>query len=383
MTGSESLENDANLTVFVAMPISDQRRALIIQARNLGDAVISTALVETIAHGCPTAKIDVLTRPETSQIFAHNPHVNEVFTGHFPMGSVGEFSLKQALVLPGLIKKLRAGNYTDVVNLEGDFREELLGKLITRKNNWSPAWPSGHPCRKVIRPSVIPLSNRRIPIPSEIPNVHDAAAIMGTAVSGSTAQRPALYTPEKKKIVWSPQKRTVGIHPMASQPWRRWELEKWSVVAKALIERDMDVHVFGSPAEAEELTKCFGQLDASKITILAGGLSDYFKAVATMRVLLCPDSFASHVAYALGVPAILLNGANDAAAWAPPGTLVLAAGPELKCYPCYNRPTCFGSADEFACVRRIQTSSVLDTVLDVLKRTSHVDVLHPAHSSIT
>ncbi len=356
------------------MSMTDQRRVLLVQTRNLGDAVISTALVETIARGLPTVAIDVLTRPEIAQIFAHNPHVHDVFTGRFPMGSMRDFGFREALALPSLMSRLRRKRYTDVVNMTGDFREELVGQLLTRRNNWSPAWSPEHPCSKAVRPSAIRLANRPVSIPASQPNIHDAVASVGAAVTGARAQKPALYTPAKEKITWSPEERAVGLHPMASQPWRRWELEKWSAVAQALIERDLNVHVFGAPTEAAELTKHFGSLDASRLRITTGRLSNYFSSVATMRVLLCPDSAASHVAYALGVPAILLNGANDAAAWAPPGTHVLAAGPELRCYPCYNRPTCFGSVDEYACVRRIQVNSVLETVWDVLGNTLRTNI---------
>ena len=350
--------------------MKDQRRVLIIQARNLGDAVISTALVETLALSLSGTTIDVLTRPEIAQIFSCNPSVAEVFTGHLPMGSGQAFGLKKALALPGLIHMLHRKEYTEVINLEGDFREELLGRLITHRNNWSPAWSADHPCSKVIRRSVIPLVNKPIVIPITTPNVHDAASLVGTAVAGGVARKPALYTPEKQKIIWNPLSRAVGIHPMASQPWRRWELEKWNVVAQVLIEHGLDVYVFGSPSEAEELKQSFLQLNRSKLSIVTGNLTEYFAAVSTMRVLLCPDSFASHVAYALGVPAILLNGANDARAWAPPGTRVLAAGPGLTCYPCYNRPKCFGTSHEYACVRRIEPDAVLETVWEALREVS-------------
>jgi heptosyltransferase-3 len=190
---------------------------------------------------------------------------------------------------------------------------------------------------------------------------------MGTAVSGAEEVKSALYSPAKQKIAWDPLENAIGIHPMASQPWRRWEMEKWQALARHLIEREMEVHVFGSPSEKEELLKYFGVLDSSRIKIVAGSLSDCFAAISRLRVLLCQDSFASHVAYALGVPTILLNGANDAAAWAPPGAVVLAAGPGLTCYPCYNRPTCIGSSAEYACIRDIAIGSVTDTVWDLLR----------------
>jgi heptosyltransferase-3 len=350
--------------------MTEQRRILILQAHNLGDAVISTALIETIARGLPSAQIDVLTRPEIHSIFAHNPYVNCVYTGRFPMGSVHDFGLREVFALPHLIGRLRHREYTDVVNLAGDFREEFLGKLVSRRDNWSPAWSSNHPCAKVIRRSAIPLANRPILIPANKPNIYDAASIVGTAVSGVEEHGSALYTPTKKKIAWNPLENVVGIHPMASQPWRRWEMEKWQTVARHLVEQKVDVHVFGSPSEKEELFRYFGALDSSRIKIVTGDLSECFAAISRLRMLLCHDSFASHVAYALGVPTILLNGANDAVAWAPPGAVVLAAGPSLTCYPCYNRPTCFGGSNEYACIRHVEIVSVIEAVWNLMRITS-------------
>jgi heptosyltransferase III len=352
------------------MAMAEQRRILVVQAHNLGDAVISTALIETIASGLPTAQIDVVTRPEMGQIFAHNPSVHGVFTGRFPMGSVRDFGLKEMLALPLLLNRLRGRGYTDVINLAGDFREEILGKLVSHGDNWSPEWSADHPCSKVIRRSAIDIANRPIFIPANRPNIYDAAWIMGTAVSGAAGERSALYTPDKKKIAWNPIENAIGIHPMASQPWRRWEMGKWQFLARYLVAQEMNVYVFGAPSETEELHRYFDSLDSSRIKIVTGCLSDCFTAISRLRVLLCHDSFASHAAFALGVPIILLNGANDAAAWAPPGAVVLAAGPGLTCYPCYNRPTCFGSSDEYACIGRIEIDSVIKAVWDVLKGSS-------------
>jgi heptosyltransferase III len=349
------------------MAMAEKRNVLILQSHNLGDAVISTALVETIACGLPTARIDVLTRPEISQIFALNPHVNRVFIGRFPMGSANDFGIREMLALPRLVGMLRGQKYTDVVNLAGDFREEFLGRLVSARDNWTPAWSVDHPCSKVIRRSAIRLANQPVFIPLNLPNIYEAAAIVGTAVSGGEAQPSALYTPAKRKMTWSPTERVVGIHPMASQPWRKWDMEKWQNLAKILIKCEIDVHVFGAPTDAEELNKYFGRLGTSRVKIVTGGLPDYFAAVSQVRILLCLDSFASHVAFALGVPTILLNGANDSAAWAPPGAVVVAAGPGMKCYPCYNRPTCFNSSTEYACIRDIAIDSVVEAVWNALE----------------
>jgi ADP-heptose:LPS heptosyltransferase len=350
--------------------MADQRKILIMQAHNLGDAVISTALVETIGRGLPGARIDVVTRPEIKTIFAHHPFVDRVFTARFPMGSMHDFGPKDALALTRLIAGLRRQRYTDVVNLAGDFREEMLGYLLSPEHNWTPQWSQDHPCSHVIRRSVVRLANRPVCIPRDKPNIYEAASILGTAVGGVSAEKSALYTPAKRRIVWAPVKRTVGIHPMASQPWRRWELDRWRHLAQILILRDMDIRIFGAPSELDRLREGFASCEQSRLRIVTGSLSDYFSEVSKVQVLLCHDSFASHVAYALGVPIIFLNGANDAEAWAPPGSVIFGAGPGLACYPCYNRPTCIGKSKQFACIGDIEVDQVVEAVWEALKEPS-------------
>jgi heptosyltransferase-3 len=353
--------------------MGDPRKILILQAHNLGDAVISTALVETIARDLPNAQIDVVTRPEIRQIFSSSPFVHNVFTAHFPMGSMGDFGIVEGVRLLRLIVALRLRRYTDVVNLAGDFREEFLGWMISPQNNWTPKWAEDNPCKEVIRRSVIPIANRAVLIPASKPNIYDAASILGSAVCEGPAYQSALYTPNKTHIRWKPQKGLVGIHPMASQPWRRWNLNQWREVADTLISCGLRVQVFGAPSEADELNRHFGDCSSSSLQIVTGSLSDYFVSVSKVELFLCHDSFASHVAYAIGVPIVFLNGANDANAWAPPGASVLAAGLGLPCYPCYNRPTCLGSPAEFACIRNISPDIVVKTVQHILRQGSDVD----------
>ena len=91
--------------------MANDRKFLFVKTRNLGDAVIGTGLVQTIAEGFAASRIDVLTKPETAGIFRCNPHVTQVFTGRFPMGSVHDFGAKDALQLLKLIRVLRSERF--------------------------------------------------------------------------------------------------------------------------------------------------------------------------------------------------------------------------------------------------------------------------------
>lgn len=339
-----------------------QRKILLLQTRNLGDGVIGTALLETLSYGLPSSQIDVLTRPEVRLIFENNPSVNKVYTGRFPMGSMRDFGMRETLHLLWLLRELRRERYTDVVNLVGDFREELLARIVSSGDNWSPAWSNDHPCSRINRRSAIRIATQPVPIDADHPNVYDAATIMGMAIGSTVGKKSALFNSQKKRIGWYPIDRSIGIHPMASQPWRTWPMEKWKEVAEHLVENGMEVHVFGSSTEAPHLLSVFGHLVGSGLKIQTGDISAFFAALSEMQMLLCHDSFAAHVAYSIGVPIIFLNGANDATAWAPPGAKVLAYGPSMNCYPCYNRPTCIGKSHEYNCVRQITVNSVLSAV---------------------
>lgn len=347
--------------------MTQRRKILLLQTRNLGDCVIGTALLETIRHGLPSARIDILTRPGMRSIFEGNPGVNKVYTGTFPMGSLSDFGVDEMLEIPRLLRALRSAQYTDVANCAGDFREEWLARIISSGNNWSPGWAEDHPCRKVHRQSWFPVANRRVSIETSQPSIYDAVTSIGLAMGATTRRGSALYDTLGHKIEWTPAAtRTIGIHPTASQPSRRWPMENWFEVAKALLAEGAKVHIFGSAAETEEFKTVFAGLESPSLQLESGSLSKFFTKLSNMDVLLCHDSLAAHTAHAIGVPIVLLNGSNDAAAWAPPGSTVLANGPRLACYPCHNRPTCIGSSHQYDCVQTITVESVLLTTQKLL-----------------
>jgi len=338
------------------------RKILLLQTRNLGDNVIGTALAESLGRGLPTAQIDALTRPEMRSIYSNNPGINKVYTGRFPTGTMRDFGVRDMLLLLPLLLELRRQRYTDVVNLAGDFREELLGRVVCPGDNWSPAWSDDHPSAKINRRPSIRIASRPVPLDARRKNIYSAVEAMGEAMGSTVNRRSALFDSQKEKIEWNPMDRAVGIHPTASQPGRIWPIEKWQEVVERLVEGGMDVSVFGAPAEAAQLRAAFGHLEGAGLKIQTGDIAAFFASLSRMQVLLCHDSFAAHAAYALGVPIVFLNGSNDAEAWAPPGARVLACGPGMSCYPCYNRPTCIGSLHQFGCIRRISIDSVMSAV---------------------
>ncbi len=125
----------------------------------------------------------------------------------------------------------------------------------------------------------------------------------------------------------------VVVHPGAASPSRRWPVERFAAVARALSGRGHQVLVTGSASEAG-LT---GRIAAAApgAVDLAGRLDlrQLAAVVADARLVLCGDTGTAHLATAFGTDSVLLFGPTPPARWGPaidPGRhRVLWHGPEL------------------------------------------------------
>jgi heptosyltransferase III len=98
------------------------------------------------------------------------------------------------------------------------------------------------------------------------------------------------------------------VHPYASSPAKRWSLQKFREVASAL----------GMPVQW-----CAGPGEELPQAVRVENLYDLACWLAGARVYIGNDSGISHLAAAVGIPAVVLFGPTDPAVWAPRGSRVL------------------------------------------------------------
>ncbi|NUT94829.1 MAG: glycosyltransferase family 9 protein [Saccharothrix sp.] len=103
----------------------------------------------------------------------------------------------------------------------------------------------------------------------------------------------------------------VVVHPGASHGARRWPVERFAAVVRAI---GSDAVVTGSPAEAG-LVRAVASAGASRIQV--GGLGELLDLVAGARAVVCGDTGVAHVATAYGTPSVLLFGPVSPAHWGP------------------------------------------------------------------
>lgn len=125
----------------------------------------------------------------------------------------------------------------------------------------------------------------------------------------------------------------VVIHPGAAAPARRWPVERFAVVARALSAQGHQVVVTGSTTETALCTELVARAELAAEAMLAGALDldELAALVSAARLVVCGDTGMGHLASAYRRPSVLLFGPTPPNRWGPPhGQLhtVLWAGQE-------------------------------------------------------
>lgn len=336
------------------------KKILIISARNFGDSVIISKLIQNLTNNY---QIDILTRKEFIPIFKRIDNIANIYTANFPMGTMKNFNFIEGLKLLKQCIQLRDKHYDLVLNNVGDFRENFLGWLIHPKENISIKWHYSHPFNKLIHTGLHWTVNRYIKIPKDILNIYDVQKFIANSLSENCNQ-----VTSKKEIHL---RNKIAIHPMASQKTKFWQYKNWIEIVREFGVDENKIIIFCAPNEAEELKKEFSKVE-DKIEIIAKNIDYFFETLKKVDLFIGLDSFSIHAAYMMNVPnIIMLNGANDSRVWAPPNAIIMEGGKNCEYFPCYNKPKCLGKDFEYICIRSIQPIEVINKIKEIKHATNN------------
>lgn len=193
---------------------------------------------------------------------------------------------------------------------------------------------------------------------------------------------PVLTPPADAVAVW--QERVagdgplVGIFPGSNAPSRRWPVDRFAEVARALVARGYRVVAMGSVGE-RPLTAALARTVPGLVDV--GGATDVPGLAALLsvcRLVVTNDTGPMHLAAAVGAPTVTLWGPSDPAEVAPQGPEHdRAGGPSLPCRPCFKNqcprsgPGTVLKEGHEECMRLIEADQVLGAALALLEdRTS-------------
>jgi ADP-heptose:LPS heptosyltransferase len=124
----------------------------------------------------------------------------------------------------------------------------------------------------------------------------------------------------------SPAPGAAVMHIGAFYGSRRWPVERFGAVARALDERGRTVVLSGSAAERERALAVAAAGGLSEESVLAGriGLDGFAALVAHASLVVSADTGAAHLASAYRIPSVVIFGPAPPEEWGPP-----ASGPHL------------------------------------------------------
>ncbi|NGM86614.1 glycosyltransferase family 9 protein [Parapusillimonas sp. SGNA-6] len=311
-------------------------RVAIFRALNLGDLLCTVPAFRALRGALPSARISLVGLESARPVVARFGHyLDELIL--FPGDPAFPEQPVRGAELPGFYRDMAARGFDVALQWHGSGAQSNAIVRAMAPRRWGgfvPDAAQAEPGRLMTWPDTLPEVRRYLAqlawmgVPAhddalEFPRTDDDEA---EADAVAQAEHMALH-------------RTVFIHPGARLASRRWPLERYADVARALSEDGWRLAITGSKDEralAEGLLAHIGDV-GEPVTNLCGKTSLGALAVLLRRgrLLVCNDTGISHVAAAVGAPSVVIASGSDVARWAPADTrLHTVLHAPMACRPC-------------------------------------------------
>ena len=296
-------------------PLSPSPRILVVSTTGLGDTIWAIPALASLRSSFPSCYLALLTSGTGAEALAHNPHIDAIFTRRnwrklyrqrFSHVLIFHASQRSAIFLSGLLGASR------VVGSAGQMKG--LDWILT----------------DAIPPQFEHEAERRSRIIERI----GAAPI-------SSAPKVFLSETERCTLEGS----WAALHPGAKEPFRRWPVEHFIKVGRALQKKGMQILITGS-AEERPLMEAVAQgLPGATLLDTNSSIRKLAALLEQMELVVSNDTGPLHLAAALGRPVIGLYGPTDPRLCGPyraEKATILSRRP--TCTPCLrkkcNSPFC-------------------------------------------
>ena len=271
------------------MAQQDTNKILLITLSNIGDAVMTTPVLEALHKTWPLATIDIVTDARASQLFTHCPYSGRVVLKDKQAGWRGTVAL---------VRQLRRTRYDLVVDLRTDGLTLLLrsGHRLTRRGSR----PLGH--HAVERHfGVISRYIDTTNIPAAVIHIPEAA-----------------HNFAREQLSGLPGQRWLALGPGARWQPKRWPALHFRALVNQVQEKFDAVILLGDMTEIAVCQDIGSQLPLPAINL--AGKTDLLQAAAVLaraQLFVGNDSGLGHIAAATGTPTATVFGPGDPARYHP------------------------------------------------------------------
>lgn len=335
-----------------------------------GDTILAMPMLKTLRRNYPNACLHALTMWKTSAYFLQSLGIfDKVIEQNFLQGSLWS-SLD-------VIYKLRQEHYDISVLAFPSNRAHynFLSWLIHAKQRFGHDYLKGNPITYLR--FLLTCRVRQLASTHCVQENMRLVRALGISDNGLELETGSLGQEQKdwaKVYVGAENGLVVGIHPGSSpsknHTKRRWPVENYVSLAKAIIEDLKAVPlVFLGPNE-EELKSAFEGKITDKYILSSVPIEKVTALIKSCHLFVCNDSSLGHLAAVCKVPVVSILGPTNPdyiRPWGVPHCIVTA---NLPCSPCfeYSRfPLMCSNQEQFACMKSISVSMVYEACKELLK----------------
>lgn len=277
-------------------------RILFITSTRIGDAVLSSGLLDHLIATHPDARVTIACGPLAAPLFAGVPQVERVIM---------------------MAKKRGGRHWIDLWRAAVGTRWDMVVDLRGSGTSWFLRAGERH----VKRRGSAGLRHK----------VEEAADVLGL----SPAPAPRLWltgaSKEKAEALLPGDGPVLGIAPAAAAPFKEWPRARFAELARRLTVEGGALEggriaVFGGPGDERAAAEAVAGIDSERVIDLTGRLAidEAAACLARVSVFVGNDSGLMHLAAAAGTPALGLFGPTDERLYGPWGEksrAIRAGGP--------------------------------------------------------
>lgn len=317
------------------------KRILVFSFSFIGDAVLSTAVIEPLRTHFRDSQITFLIGTRAFGLFVTEPNIDAivVYDNHSKhAGWQGRLRL---------IKTLRFHKYDIVINL----RDTLTARCIGAKH-WGMR--RGDSNRHAVTRYLEVLREYGVDTTGARPH------LQLTAEEQTAAHRFLTETG------WTSDRLLIGIHPGGNWKYKLWDAKNYAHVASALAkELDAAILLFAGPDERELQMQVAKMMDNPPLLVTTENLRRLAALISTCDVYIGNDTGPMHIAAAVDTPAVALFGPTNHVRSGPYGDqhTIVQSGIDLGCNPCHpGRDPGGCGAGSCEVIAGIRTEQVLEAV---------------------
>ena len=332
----ELVASDAEVA---ARPAQNKGRVLVVRFSSLGDVALVHPVIDRLKR--EGYQVDLLTKAAYCELFAANPHVNDLLL------------LETFNGLPQLIKELRSRNYHRIIDLHKNIRAHFIRWAMPRRT----VSYKNYRLRRLllVKGKLNLLSNNSV-----IGNYFKALKPLGIFPDSRdlTYRLPYRLDPTIRPYVNRP--------PIVISPFARYATKEW-VYYDGLIEalsQNYPIVILGEHKDEPRAQK----LLRPGVTSLCGqvGLNGIIDLIARSVLLITNDSGIMHLGAGTATPLISFFGSTVPEFGFVPrrGDVSIIQDRHLACRPCHYHGRDVCPQGHFACMHNL----TIDLALDYVRR---------------